>query len=235
MCLCFGCAMAEVTGVAIAQPTVMLTPQARRVDQVVSSAIDRLGLSKPVAQLGVDRLHDLANAPGVAETFGIQGASLQSSELGIPLAVFVVPLDSLRPYRPHRPYALQDSASLLVDGKRVLYPINVADSARLYVAVQRRGSVWRRAETGGASYAQLLFGLRDSLRTHDPAHPRMFLVDIEHTDLSFLGLLTPSRFDLIALSDDRQGRWTRGARLPASVVFAALASLNVKNDGLHSD
>lgn len=228
VCVCLLGALSTFTTARAQSPTPSSKRPQRLVD-VTLPALCQSASSDSAAAKGLDRLHQVADVPGMIEAFQVQSANaLRSAGLGVPSTDYVIAIKSLATYG-----ARNLTASLLGNCKRLLYPVIIEHKPGLFIAVERGVSGWSVAETGGPTYAANVFRMQDSvtLALHTTRR-RTFVVEIEQTDLSFVGVSVPKAFDLLPLATDSTLAWTQGHPLPAKEIFKALVPFALHGDSL---
>ena len=148
------------------------------------------------------------------------------SSLAEPLHVFVVSLDQLREYQAGR-----DPNALLSDANQVHYQVNVGDQARCSIVVESVDGKWRSASVGNAGLAKQLSVVRKS--TVAPASLADTIVQVRALGVYFVGSRgADNKLMLTSLVDTQAANLRAGATQSADEVFAALAPLARKYNGL---
>ncbi len=170
-------------------------------------------------------LKNFVDAATVDENYRVLGfrtaAEAKSSELGDPIAIYIVPLEKLRNYS-----ALADPRELLTGGDRLTYPVLTRNAVRSSLTMAKVNGAWIYAKAGSPKFARRFF----TLRSRDEVVSRVAAdeyieVSIPALNLIFLGRESGASLTLIP-SEDYQGFGMRtGSSYPANMVFARLAAV----------
>lgn len=156
---------------------------------------------------------------------GFESASEPArASLAEPLHVFVVSLDQLREYQVGR-----DPNALLSDANQIHYPVNVGDQPRCSIVVEDVDGKWKAASIGNAGLAKQISEVRKGVA----ASPADSIVQVRALGLYFIGHRgAENKLTLTSLVATEAANLRAGATQPADEVFAALAPLARKYNGL---
>lgn len=112
---------------------------------------------------------------------------LDQATLGQPASVYAVGLNDLREYAPG-----SDPQALLIDTKRVVFPVVVAGTGRTLITVEQKEGKWHAVSFGEQRVARNLVKVRDDKSTGENVPgSSYFLVQVNALFLSFLGNQQP--------------------------------------------
>jgi hypothetical protein len=173
-----------------------------------------------VAAAALPTLRELAErAPAVA---GLTAREAATAQLEPPVRVFWVTLDSLKAY-----HSGDDPHTLLQDKQTFFYPVTVSGDVRSSITVKQRDTRWLATDIGHADLAKRVSALRagnaDAILIRVPALNNYLVGTMEAGVLRFTPLADIPGSDIRA-----------GVAAPADAVFAALAALARKANGLPS-
>ena len=160
------------------QSTPASTADATGFDDPRSAATDALSTLKPLLtegknfkEMGFDSLEQIDRA-----------------SLGEPASVFAVGLDQLRDYSPS-----SDPQSLLIDTKRMVFPVVADGSGRTLITVEQKDGKWHFVSFGDQRVANHLMRVREE-KSSAPgglATSKYFLIQVKALFLTFLGNQQP--------------------------------------------
>lgn len=132
------------------------------------------------------------------ESFGFMApGDVSTAELGSPLPVFHVRLDTLQAYKPGE----TDPDSLLVELNKRIYPVTVGDDIRSAVTVEQSASGWTGTEFGGVNFVSAAEQYRraeSDFIVQVPALNLYFVAERSDAGLMLTPLVDDARFDLKA-------------------------------------
>jgi hypothetical protein len=113
---------------------------------------------------------------------------LDQARLGEPASVYTVGLDDLREYGPG-----SDPQALLIDTKRMVFPVVVDGSGRTLITVEHNEGKWHAVSFGDQRVARNLVRVRED-KSSGEGQPTSdyFLVQVNALFLTFLGKQQPS-------------------------------------------
>lgn len=113
---------------------------------------------------------------------------LDQARLGEPASVYTVGLDDLRDYTPS-----SDPQALLIDTKRMVFPVVVDGSGRTLITVEHNDGKWHAVSFGDQRVARNLVRVRED-KSSDQGVPtsNYFLVQVNALFLTFLGNQQPN-------------------------------------------
>jgi hypothetical protein len=165
-------------------------------------------------------LQDFSGSVGSsnARSIGFQSPEeARTGTLGEPLAVFMIPLESLQRYQG------EDPGRLLLDTHRAVFPVRVAGDARSLVEVQSVNGRWETARVGGTQKIRLLEKhRRDVARTVGARAPDFFELRVPALHLVFLAHHGAEGLVVTPLLDDAEVGLQAGRPELASQVFSRL-------------
>ena len=219
-----GMCLSQVSACAEAPKEHPLTP-----NDAAQSAVDALHNLEPASPKSpldaIGFIKSLFNDPEdeeFAKELGFDSAQeLADAKLGLPLRICSVDLDGLLNFQP-----TDDPNKLLVDTKRLIFPIFVKEQARLSITVmesEKNGKGWQVVQRGSPKVIQ-------KIQQQNPSSSS-FLLMVPPFGVRFLGNRKAGQLMLTAI--DESGYLNRylkekeklkpGDELPARELFARLA------------
>jgi len=167
-----------------------------------------------------------------AQNFAVMGfdslKELGVSELGEPLQVFMIRLDSLKKYRSG-----SDPRPLLTPLEQVVFPVTVGAAVKSSIVVSRGGGKWKATEFGNAEVAKIIGRQRAVAVDSTKLAPSAFsVVKIPALNLQFLGYSMNDDLMLVPLLDNSGYGFQAGVALPAARVLESLQPDAQSHDGL---
>lgn len=138
------------------------------------------------AQQALATLRSLIN-PGNFKQFGLQSVDeAQRLTLETPLPLFYVRSDQLKDYKPGT-----DAGKLMINARRLLYPVALNGTGRIVITIEDRDGEWRLVSFGQQEIAPALTQIKnhkvDQLKTGPGAFEQnYFAVQVPSMHLSFL-------------------------------------------------
>jgi hypothetical protein len=199
------CAVLLLTATAIAQPPP---------GQLERGASESLGAFKA-----------LVTAKQNYKEMGFESmADLDRMTPGVPMQVFMVPLDRLQGYQSG-----MAPEPLLVDTKHALYPILVDAQARSSIMMSEVQGTWKAVSFGSPRMIRMLSAARASVASGAGIPlSSVFLVEVPALNLYLLGYRAAGVTMAAGVKDDGSTTPVR----PASAVFADLVPYAKAHDGL---
>lgn len=156
------------------------------------------------------------------------GDELAGATLAEPLSVFMVELESLRGYQTG-----SDPNKLLKPIDKVVYPLAAKEQVRSSVIVQKGKEGWEATSIGGGNFARRASTAREELaKSTSLASNAFFVVQVPSLNAYFVGYRQDGKLMLASLANDLAMNLRAGAPLPAEQVFAQLAPVAQKYNGL---
>jgi hypothetical protein len=151
-------------------------------------------------------------------------AELDRMTPGVPMQVFMIPLDRLQGYQSG-----MAPEPLLVDTKHVLYPILVDAQARSSITMSEAQGSWKAVAFGSPRMIRMLSAARASVASGAGIPlPSVFLAEIPALNLYLLGYRAAGTTMAAGVKDDGGTTPTR----PMSSVLADLVPYAKAHDGL---
>lgn len=151
-------------------------------------------------------------------------AELDRMSPGIPMQVFMVPLDRLQGYQGG-----MAPEPLLVDTKHALYPILVDAQARSSIMMSEVQGSWKAVSFGSPRMIRMLSAARASVASGAGIPlSSVFLIEVPALNLYLLGYRAAGTTMAAGVKDDGGTTPTR----PMSAVFADLVPYAKAHDGL---
>ena len=142
-----------------------------------------------------------------------------TSALGDPLKVHLVRLDELKTYA-----AGADADKLVHPLDKAVYPVLVGGAAKAAITVEKSGGAWKATTFGQPTLAKAVFGAKPKAGS--------ILVQTPAYNLSFVGNRDTGKLLLTATMDDVRFGLKAGSSTAAADLFARLAPIAQKDDGL---
>ncbi len=148
--------------------------------------------------------------------------------LGIPMQVYMVPLDRLRNYAGGTP-----PESLLADTRHILYPVRVDNQTRSSLMLAEAQGSWKAVSFGSPTLIRKICEARmTSVGITGMAAVEHFVVEIPALNLYFIGIRQGGALKLAPVVDDARLDFRAGISQPAEQVFTTLAPYAKAHDGL---
>jgi hypothetical protein len=141
-------------------------------------------------------------------------------QLGVPIPIFMVPLDRLREYRPG-----QDPADFFVSTNEVRFPLSVDGQVRSSITLRRTNGGWEVARIGRPQLSKEISQVIQASAPGAPLAPRpgtFFEVTIPALSLEFVGQRADNRILLTSLVNEQLYDLQTGQTLDAREVFERL-------------
>jgi hypothetical protein len=135
---------------------------------------------------------------------------VETAELGQPLTVLRVPLDRLQSYSTDR-----NPEELLVDERRIIYPITVDKEVRSSIAVEGSDQHWKATDFGSPKLIRSLAQFQQK--------PSDFIVQIPAFNLYFIARRSDNILFLTPIVDDMRFGFISGETLTATAAFETIA------------
>lgn len=175
--------------------------------------------SKAAAQKGLGVLQQMVTEKNHASLGFENLKDAATATLGDPLKVHLVRLDELKTYA-----AGADPEKLVHPLEKLIFPVLVGAASRAAVTVEKSAGAWKATSFGQPTLAKALFG----------AKPRAgsIFVQVPAFNLAFLGHRDNGKLMLTATMDDARFDLKAGTTIAAADLFAKLAPVAQKDDGL---
>jgi len=148
--------------------------------------------------------------------------------LGIPMQVYMVPLDRLQSYAGGI-----SPDSLLTDTRHFIYPVHVDNQIRSSLTMAEIQGVWKAVSFGSPTLIRKIGDARmTSVGASGTSTVSHFLVEIPALNLYFLGFRDGGVMKLSPVMDDARLSFRAGMPQPADQVFTALVPYAKAHDGL---
>lgn len=148
--------------------------------------------------------------------------------LGVPMQVYMVPLDRLRNYAGGTP-----PESLLMDTRHILYPVRVDNQTRSSLMLAEAQGSWKAVSFGSPTLIRKICEARMiSVGVTGMATVEHFVVEIPALNLHFIGIRQGGALKLAPIVDDARLDFRAGISQPAERVFTALVPYAKAHDGL---
>jgi hypothetical protein len=154
----------------------------------------------------------LATLPALVTPQNFRGLGFESpdearrAQLGSPLPIYSVDLESLRRYTPS-----MRAEDVIANAQRSLFPVMVDGRVATAIIVTGRTDGWRATDFGNAALARATTAQRRS--------PEDVIVQIPAAKLVFIGRGSGARMTLTPIMDDDRFGLKSGEALPASRVL----------------
>jgi hypothetical protein len=173
-------------------------------------------------------LRKLVNAKTYKEMGFDNRSEVATATLGEPINVSMVPLDALSKYATGG-----DPERLLADPRRVIYPVEVNQQVKSSIIVEGADRQWKATSFGGPNLVRQIARYRSDVNDKvKPERGSMRVVHVAALNLYFLGYRVGGPLMLTPLDNYTIFKLTAGAVLPADQVFATLAPIARKYNGL---
>lgn len=184
--------------------------------------------SQPAAQRALAIFGQLVTTENALEMGFSSPGDVARSELGTPLADFMIGLDAIRAYQPG-----QDPLPLLTSTGEVVYPVGVGGGVNASVVLKKNNSNWEPVSFGAPVRSQAVGSVRETAaRSEGVSLAESFQVRIPAYNLFFVGTIKDGRLILTPAMDFAQFDLRAGTSLSAEEVLLRLKPVAERDEGL---
>lgn len=152
----------------------------------------------------------------------------KQSQLGTPLANFMVRLDSLRKYQQG-----EDPMSLLQSTGTIIYPVKVGGSVQSSVTLKKQNTKWQPVSFGSSILVKALNAARGTVSKRDGHQASDFFeVTIPALNLFFVGHVAGGKLMLTPVTDMDVYDLKTTVAQPAEKIFLRLKPEAERHEGL---
>lgn len=184
--------------------------------------------TQPAAQSALETFGKLVTAEN-ATTMGFASRDdVARSQLGSPLADFMIGLDAVRDYKQG-----QDPLGLLTSTGEVIYPVGVGGNVNASVTLKKQGDAWQAVSFGAPIRSRAVGSVRESVASSEGvAMADSFQVRIPAYNLFFVGAIKDNVLILNPIMDYAQFDFRLGVPLRAEQVLLTLKPVAEGDEGL---
>ena len=178
-------------------------------DRDVAAEVKASGTSQAAAEVGLATLRSLVQQQNYAGLGFSSVEQAQHAQLSDPMRIYRVGLDVLKAFKEG-----SNVDSLLVDGRKSIYPVMVDQRVVSSISVTQREDGWRPTDFGNAALARALSSHRQSKDD--------IVIWVPAMKIYFTARGSGESLVLTPIMDDPRFDFKSGEAMPASRAFAVL-------------